>query len=65
MIDTSGILEFGNLLESLTKKNCRMLLSGVQKSVQAKLEKSGFVQKLGAENIFWDARAAIKAAGQD
>jgi len=61
MIDTSGILEFHNLLENLTLKNCRLVLAGMQKTVQMRLEQSGFINKLGNNNVFWDAREAIKS----
>ncbi len=62
LIDTSGI----NALEALNKQlaagNCKLMLSGVQKQVLLRLERSGFIDEIGKDMVFWSAEQAIGAS---
>ena len=48
------------LHDLLQEEGVLMLLCGVQPHVKEMLDKSGFTEKFGEENFFWDAISAIK-----
>ena len=62
IIDTSGIMEFDRLAEHLKNINCRLMLSGLQKPVEAYLTKSGLISKIGTTHVFWSTEHAIAYA---
>ncbi len=61
-IDTSGVMEFHALLNKLRTNNCRLMLSGVQKSVLVRLQRSGIIDEIGSDMVFWSAEHAIAYA---
>lgn len=62
LIDTSGVRAIKELIRRMESENRRLYLSGLAKPVRDKLERSGVVDKLGEERIFWSADLAIIAA---
>jgi len=62
IIDTSGIMEFYNLIDDLKAHKCSLMLSGVQKPVMAHLQKNGIIDKIGKDMVFWSAEQAISHA---
>ena len=61
-IDTTGIMELNTLLNNLKAKKCRLMLSGVQKPVFVRLKRSGIVDEIGDDMVFWSAEQAIASA---
>ena len=61
-IDTTGILEFNGLLKKLKANNCRLMFSGLQKPVLVRLLRSGIIDEIGADMVFWSAEQAIMHA---
>ncbi|MBE6836863.1 MAG: SulP family inorganic anion transporter [Ruminococcus sp.] len=64
-IDDSAIGELQELIENFRKNDTAVLLCGVQYHVLKTMERAGFVDKLGKENILWDAVGAIKKLDKD
>lgn len=60
-MDTTGLVALEDIYHDLKRHNCRLLLSGLQPEVQALLERSGFLEKIGRENCFETTDAAICA----
>ena len=50
-IDSTGLNNLRNLCRMSGKKGAPVVLSGVAPKVQAVLERNGFVEMLGSENI--------------
>ena len=61
-IDTSGIMEFFTLLKKLKANNCQLMLSGLQKPVLVRLERSGIIDEIGRNMVFASAENAISYA---
>ena len=64
-IDTTGIMEFNSLLKKLKAKNCRLMFSGLQKPVLIRLLRSGIIDEIGSDMVFWSAEQAISYAQDD
>ncbi|MBQ8884465.1 MAG: SulP family inorganic anion transporter [Oscillospiraceae bacterium] len=64
-IDDSAIGELEGIIENYRKNGTEVLLCGVQYHVVKTMERAGFVDKLGKENILWDAVGAIKKLDKD
>jgi SulP family sulfate permease len=62
LLDTTGIGALETLIARLETHGCRIYLSGLNAPVRAYLERSGVVQHLGEDRIFWSAFEAIIAA---
>jgi len=62
MIDTSGLQALDELYCELSKKNCKLMLSGLQSQVSAMLQRSQLTTSIGEKMIFWSADQAILAA---
>lgn len=62
LIDTSAMQGLIEITEELEKKNCKVMLCGLQNKVQDIIKKSGYEEKLGSNMIFWSADEAIKSA---
>ncbi|OKH21705.1 sodium-independent anion transporter [Hydrococcus rivularis NIES-593] len=58
-IDTTGLVALEDIYQDLTRRRCRLLLSGLQPQVQQRLERSGLLDKIGQENCFETTDAAI------
>ena len=59
LIDITGVQVLDEIREELERNNCNLLLSGLQEGVKKTLIKSGFIEKLGEEKVFWSAVEAI------
>ena len=61
-IDSTGIHNLTNLCEMSKKENIQIVLSGVNEKVHQILEKSGFNELLGKENICPNINVALEKA---
>ena len=61
-IDSTGIHNLTNLCEMSQKDNIQIVLSGVNEKVHKVLEKSGFYELLGEENICPNINIALERA---
>lgn len=64
-IDSTGIHNLTTLCEMSQKENIHIILSGVNESVHAVLEKSGFYELLGKENICSNINEALEVATRE
>ena len=63
-IDSSGIHALEEVTEDLRKRGIRLFLIGLKGPVRDALERSGFTQKLGKENIFLRIQDAVHQLDQ-
>ena len=63
-IDSTGIHNLTNLCKTSQKEKITIVLSGVNKKVHETLEKSGFYELIGKENICPNINVALKRAGE-
>lgn len=61
-VDSTGIHNLTNLCEMSQREGIRIVLSGVSPEVNATLEKAGFNELLGAENICSNIHEALQKA---
>lgn len=61
-IDSTGMHNFKDAIEIVSKQNVRIMLSGVNKKVLAELNKNGITQIVSPDNIFDSFEHAIKRA---
>lgn len=59
--DDITLQELEHLYFDLLKKGTHITFCGIQDSVSEMMDRAGFRQKIGTENFYWDAVAAIKA----
>lgn len=64
-IDSTGIHNLTTLCEMSQKENIHIILSGVNEQVHAVLEKSGFYELLGKENICSNINEALEVATKE
>ncbi len=64
-IDSTGIHNLATLCRMSQKENIHVILSGVNEQVHAVLEKSGFYELLGKENICSNINEALKVATKE
>jgi len=64
-MDTTGLVALEDIYRDLKRRNCRLILSGLQSEVQKLLERSGLLDKIGRENCFETTDAAICALNPD
>jgi SulP family sulfate permease len=64
-IDSTGIHNLTTLCEMSQKENIHIILSGVNEHVHAVLEKSGFYELLGKENICSNINEALEVATRE
>ncbi len=64
-IDSTGIHNLTNLCEMSQKEGIHIILSGVNEKVHQALEKSGFYELLGAENICSNINEAVAKAKEE
>jgi anti-anti-sigma regulatory factor len=65
MIDATGLYNFKELLQRFKVQKKRIILTGVNKSVFAELERYGIIDMVGEDNVidlFDDAVRMLKAA---
>jgi sulfate permease, SulP family len=58
-MDTTGLVALEDIYNDLKRRNCRLLLSGLQPEVEGLLERTGLLKKIGRENCFETTEAAI------
>lgn len=58
-MDTTGLVALEDIYNDLKRRNCRLLLSGLQPEVEGLLERTGLLKKIGPENCFETTEAAI------
>lgn len=63
-VDSTGIHNLANLCEMSQKEGIKVVLSGVNPTVHKSLEKSGFYQILGQDNICPNINIALEKANQ-
>lgn len=64
-IDSTGIHNLTTLCKMSQKENIHIILSGVNDQVHAVLEKSGFYELLGKENIYSNINEALEVAAKE
>ena len=64
-IDSTGIHNLTTLCKMSQKENIHIILSGVNDQVHAVLEKSGFYEFLGKENICSNINEALEVAAKE
>ena len=64
-IDSTGIHNLTTLCEMSQKENIHIILSGVNPQVHNVLEKSGFYELLGKENICSNINEALEVARRE
>lgn len=64
-IDSTGIHNLATLCRMSQKENIHVILSGVNEQVHAVLEKSGFYELLGKENICSNINEALEVATKE
>ena len=64
-IDSTGIHNLTNLCEMSQKEKIHIILSGVNEKVHRALEKSGFYELLGKENICSNINEAVAKAREE
>ena len=64
-IDSTGIHNLTNLCEMSQKEGIHIILSGVNEKVHRALEKSGFYELLGKENICSNINEAVEKAQEE
>lgn len=63
-VDSTGIHNLTNLCEMSQREGIRIVLSGVSREVYATLEKAGFNELLGADNICSNIHEALQKAAR-
>jgi sulfate permease, SulP family len=61
VMDTTGLVALEDIFQDLKRQKCRLIFSGLQPQVEALLERSGFLKKLGRENCFETTEAAMNS----
>ncbi|MFL6335867.1 MAG: SulP family inorganic anion transporter [Pyrinomonadaceae bacterium] len=64
-VDAAGLQSLEDLLEGLRKKNGRLILSAVGPQPLAAMRQSGFLERLGEENVAPDIFAALEQVRRD
>lgn len=64
-IDDSAIGELEGIMENYRQKGTKVLFCGVQYQVVKTMERAGFTEKIGKENMLWDAIGAIQKLDKD
>ncbi|HEX6734250.1 MAG TPA: SulP family inorganic anion transporter [Azonexus sp.] len=61
-LDTTGLEGLDNLLDKLQKRGCRLLVCGLNAQPGSLLQRSGFINHLGSDNVCPDLPAALARA---
>ena len=59
-VDDSATGELTEVVETLNSRGIEVFFSGMNESVKATLDKTGFFEKVNENHVFWDAVAAMK-----
>ena len=62
VMDISGVEALEEILETCKKRNLILILSHVNEQPYHAMEKAGFVEKIGAENICENIDASLERA---
>ena len=62
LMDTSGLQALSTLHERMQARGGRLMLAGLHPQVRAMVQRSGLLDRLGADNVYWSADQAIAAA---
>lgn len=65
VIDLSGVQSLTELAEELKKRNIKIILTSVQPKVMRDLERGGFIEVIGSENVYKSAGIAIVSATKE
>lgn len=60
-IDTTGLVALEDIYHDLKRRNCRLILSGLQPDVKSLLERGGLLAEIGADNCFDTTDDAIRS----
>ena len=63
-LDTSGLEALENLLATLRKKQCRLLIAGANGQPLSMMKRGGFIQDIGGENLFENTAKALDFAAR-
>ena len=63
-IDITGLQTLEEVIRDLPRRNVRVLLTGANPRVEAKLKKAGIIELVGGENIVPQFAAALASCGQ-
>lgn len=63
-LDASGVETLSTLTDGLGKRGITLIVSGVKPQVQAVLERTGLLERIGASNLFASDDAAYAALGE-
>jgi SulP family sulfate permease len=58
-MDTTGLVALEDIYHDLKRRNCRLILTGLQPQVKQLLERSGFLKTIGSSNCFETTAEAI------
>jgi len=58
-MDVTGLVALEDIYHNLTRRNCRLILSGLQPEVENLLARTGLLAKIGKENCFDTTDTAI------
>jgi len=61
-LDTTGLEGLDSLLDKLKKRGCTLLVCGLNAQPGSLLQRSGFIDHLGADNVAPDLASALKRA---
>lgn len=64
-MDTSGLEALENVHKALSKRGCRLLIVSTQGQPLSIMTRSGFIRKIGEQNIFESTAKALDFAGQE
>ncbi len=59
MIDAMGIQALTQIVEEQQQRGCEVYFSGLQPGVQEAFARSGLLDQIGAEHVFWSTEQAI------
>ena len=64
-IDSSGLDALETLHDSLAKRGCRLIISGLNGQPLAFMQRAGFLQRTGTENLFTTTAKALTFAAKE
>ncbi len=59
-MDTTGLVALEDIYHDLKRRDCQLLLSGLQPEVRQLLERTGLLNRIGGDNCFDSTDAAVK-----
>jgi SulP family sulfate permease len=65
LMDTTGLSAIEDLIHRIEEQGGRVYLSGLNEPVRKYMERSGIIEHIGEEHVFWSADEAIIAADRN